>query len=127
MTTKTAKQTIAVWSDKEFRRKCLTPTEERHNRTTQAGYSQDGQPWPASFSVVGSVSPSADDDNLEFEQYLAEQAAATGTPIETLRKMEADARERIGQTSPSREKLRSLAERTTPPAKYLEGDEPCPF
>lgn len=78
--------------------------------------------WPATFRVVG-----ADDDDSEFEKYLTEKSAATGTPIETLRKLEADAREQIGQESPSREVLRSLAERATPTAKYLEGDEPCPF
>lgn len=127
MTTKIAEQASAIWTSKEFMMKRLTPTKECHNRTKQAGHSQAGRSWPASFRDAGRVAIPANDDSEAFEQYLAAQSAALGVTIDTLRKAEAKARQRIEQATLSRERLRSLSERTAPPVKYLEGDESCPF
>lgn len=122
MTTKTIEKATAIWASEEFRLKLLTPISELRNSSKQVGHT-----WPASFQVDEVAVPAADEVEADFERYLVELSASTGTPIGELREKEEAARKEIVHASPSRERLQSLSSTSTPPEKYLSGDESCPF
>ncbi|HVA50117.1 MAG TPA: hypothetical protein VNH11_27375 [Pirellulales bacterium] len=79
----------------------------------------------------GVVWPSENDQawpfDSPFEEYLRYESASSGESVERLREREGNAQKEVGRLAPSQDKLRILAERSTPPAKYLEGDESSPF